>query len=150
MKALPVTLTALPIRNLLACALLAAAGASYAQGTGAPAQTPAPAATGQANDPYAVCEDGLQDRQACRTEVQRTRNLKQQDSAQSEQQWRSNALRRCAVHKDPQAKLACEDRVLGVDNTRTQGTALEGGIIREQRITVPASDAPANAPAPAR
>lgn len=136
---------ALPRNLLVASALLTAAWACHAQ-------TAVPATAAQANDPYAVCEDGLQDRQACRTEVDRTRNLKTQESAQSEQEWRANALRRCSVHQDPQAKLACEDRVLGVDNTQTQGSALEGGIIREQRLTVPAPEsapeaAPQSAPA---
>lgn len=98
-----------------------------------------PCASAQAlATPFAVCEDGLQDMEACRKEVARTQNLKIDPATETPEQLQRNALRRCEAFKaDEAAQTACKDRVLGIDNTVNSGSAMEGGIIRRQ--TLPAT-----------
>lgn len=88
--------------------------------------------------PFAVCEDGMQDEAACRKEIVRTQNLKIDPATETPEQLQKNALKRCNVFKnDAQALAACQDRVLGIDNTVNSGSSMQGGIIHRQ--TLPAT-----------
>lgn len=123
----------------MSVALVLPAFSAMAQAPAAKPDPIAPAVVG----PYAACEDGRQDREACRREIASTRNLPAsaltEDGSDDAAVLRNNALRRCAVHAEKsQARAECEDRILGIDNTQVQGEALDGGVLRRQTIRAPA------------
>ncbi|GAA6141913.1 hypothetical protein [Hydrogenophaga sp. 5NK40-0174] len=57
---------------------------------------------------------------------------------------RRNALQRCAVHKDPLLRQACERMVLG-DGT-AKGSVESGGVYKEMTITLDPVPIPAGSP----
>ncbi|RMX03585.1 hypothetical protein D8I35_17115 [Corticibacter populi] len=92
--------------------------------------------TGQSQS---VCEDGEQDRTACRREmatVQRTAPIDPHGA--NADTFTENALKRCAVHAAGSAdRSACEARVLGTGNARASGSVMGGGLWREDTVTLP-------------
>lgn len=88
------------------------------------------AAQTAAGNALAVCDDGQQDRQACRRELGAARQAAPQDPSSD---FTTNALNRCAVHKGADARQACEDRVRG-QQTQSQGSVFGGGEIHEHLI----------------
>ncbi|KKW67438.1 hypothetical protein AAV94_11500 [Lampropedia cohaerens] len=83
-----------------------------------------------AGNSLSVCDDGLQDRVACRREMATVRMAPPQDPSTN---FTENALRRCSYHKDAASRQACEERVRGI-NTQTEGAIFAGGMLREHRV----------------
>lgn len=79
---------------------------------------------------YAECEDGQQDRAACRREMGAVRQRAPEDPAVD---FNQVALRRCGVHRDPEARQSCEERVRRGQHTQSQGSVMGGGQLHEHR-----------------
>ncbi|PAT32144.1 hypothetical protein CLI92_06375 [Vandammella animalimorsus] len=91
----------------------------------------APAHVAAQSAGIAVCDDGSQDRQACRREFGAARQKAPQDPNED---FSNNALQRCMAHKDLDARQACEERVRG-QHAEHQGSVLGGGMLYEHRAT---------------
>lgn len=118
------------IRHVFAAA---SAVCAFAFAAGLPlAQAQAQAQNRHAASAYAVCEDGQQDRAACRREIGAVRQRAPQDPASAD--FQQNALRRCQAHgHHSEARQACEERMRRGQHTHMHGSVMGGGVLYEHQ-----------------
>lgn len=84
------------------------------------------------------CSDPRVDRTACLREAAAAQEAKRQGQLKSTGGYQENALARCQ-RQPPEARAACEKRVLGTGNTTIKGSVKGGGKIRRNESPVPPS-----------
>lgn len=87
----------------------------------------------------AACEHKAspEEMESCRKEARNAlaeARRKRLDNGRSPDEYRQNALERCAAHQGDD-RLACEARMRG--EGRTQGSVEGGGVLRELETTIP-------------